>query len=411
MASKEPWRTIKNGSVEVVIYEEASGYRVVWYFAGKRERKFFVKSDAALSFAKKQSVSLGKAMPKNEAQIDAELRHFRELQERLGDTPLHVAVDFFLLNNRRQQLAPAKAETLLDEWKAQLKEDELSPGYIAAVTSYLGPYVEENPGPIHLHSSTDINRWSRARTDSEHSRWHFAAYLKTFFNWARDAKKALPMGSTEADLVVAQKPKPTVIEIYTPEEGRILLTYAADKHERGLIALGGFAGIRNSEITGERTSHGPLLASDIHFKDNAVRVTQKAQQHSIDRYAPLLPNAAAWLAEFRGTTGPIIKCGMASVVIQAIIARARAKGEEITFKRNGLRRSYISYRTAITRDVPRVADECNTSAQKIRSNYRKPGLEKPAHDWFEIMPSILPALSCPLPSIDGATSEAPTVES
>ena len=387
---RAPWRVIKNGSVEVVIYKEAAGHRVAWYFAGQRGRKFFVVSDEAVSFAKKQAASLGDAQPKNGAEIDEELRYHRQLVERMGGTPLQVAVDFWLQHHARDKIIPTKLRDLFTAFLRQLREDKKSPGYIDAFGKYVRPYIADFPGLIHEQGAAQIDAWMRRRSPSLHSRKHFLNYLKTLFNWARDVKKALPKGDTEADMVKTPEPKPGAIEIYTPEEMRLLLAFAKNDGEIALLALGGFAGLRNSEITGENTDHAPLQIEHILFEEAAVRVVQKVQRKAVERYAPLLPNALTWLEPLRSQTGPVVSFNRAHRVIAEIVTRTNKahaddpKWEPLKVKRNGLRRSHISYRTAILRDVPRVADECNTSPEKIRANYRRPGLEKVAHLWYAI---------------------------
>lgn len=367
---RAPWRVIKNGSVEVVIYKEAAGYRVAWYFAGQRGRKFKVNAEEAVSFATKQAASLGAAQPKNVAEVDAELRYHRQLVERMGGTPLQVAVDFWLQHHARDKIAPAKLRDLFTAFHRQLREDEKSPGYIDAFAKYVRPYVTEFPGLIHEQAATQIDAWMRRRSPSLHSRKHFLNYLKTLFNWARDVKKALPKGETEADMVKTPEPKPGAIEIYTPDEMRLLLAFAKNNEEIALLALGGFAGLRNSEITGEHTDHGPLRIEHILFDNAAVRVVQKVQRKSVERYAPLLPNALSWLEPLRGKTGPVVSIKRAHRSIAEIVARvnkahaAEPKWEPMRVKRNGLRRSHISYHAEITRDVARVADECKTPPPK-----------------------------------------------
>jgi hypothetical protein len=65
-------------------------------------------------------------------------------------------------------------------------------------------------------------------------------------------------------------------------------------------------------------------------------------------------------------------------------AAARAK---VKWRRNGFRHSYISYRVAITKDIPATALECGNSPQIIFSNYRALATEAEAKAWFAILPT------------------------
>ncbi|MGB8169112.1 MAG: hypothetical protein WCF18_16565 [Chthoniobacteraceae bacterium] len=134
-----------------------------------------------------------------------------------------------------------------------------------------------------------------------------------------------------------------------------------------------------------RTAHDALRCEDLLFDEGSVHVIQKMQHETVDRYAPLLPNAASHLRHLKGKTGPVWNTTTTPHhVFGRLLARIREAGHEVRRLRNGFRRSYISYRAAITRDVAKVADECNTSPDKIRKNYRRPGLESVAHAWFAL---------------------------
>ena len=60
----------------------------------------------------------------------------------------------------------------------------------------------------------------------------------------------------------------------------------------------------------------------------------------------------------------------------------------MTWKRNGLRHSYISYRVAQTQNVAQTALEAGNTPKIIFSNYRE--LVKPADavKWFGIEPEV-----------------------
>lgn len=130
---KEPWRTIKNGSVEVVIYEEKAGYRAAWYFAGSRERKFFTESAEAVEFAKEKAFSPAHGGAATETEDEAKLKYIRHLEQRMGDTPVHVAVDEFLWRKDKAKMDPQKTGVLLTAFLARLGEDKKSPSYIKTV--------------------------------------------------------------------------------------------------------------------------------------------------------------------------------------------------------------------------------------------------------------------------------------
>src|SRR6185437_9723191 len=126
-----------------------------------------------------------------------------------------------------------------------------------------------------------------------------------------------------------------VIEIYTPEEIKLLLQYA-DPQLAPFIAIGAFAGLRSSEI--ER-----LDWADVRFDSNCI-VVQKGKvkkRGKSRRMAPLLPNLKKLLKPFAKESGKVWPHCHAYIYELMRDAVASAK---ITLKENALRHSFISYR-------------------------------------------------------------------
>jgi len=65
-----------------------------------------------------------------------------------------------------------------------------------------------------------------------------------------------------------------------------------------------------------------------------------------------------------------------------------AEAAEVEWKHNGLRHSYVSYRTAETQDIPRVSYEAGNSPRVIERNYLKRVVPAEAQRWFSINPPI-----------------------
>jgi hypothetical protein len=60
--------------------------------------------------------------------------------------------------------------------------------------------------------------------------------------------------------------------------------------------------------------------------------------------------------------------------------------EDLTWAKNGLRHSFISYRLAILYDTARVALEAGNSPEVIFESYRELVMPEAATAWFEIKP-------------------------
>lgn len=386
MSKKAPWKELREGALEIKIYKLTDGYQAAWYESGHRKRKFKAKAGDIESFAKATLAALARGTACQTPDSAKDLNYLRQLQAQMGEVPVHFAVNFYLQNNRTKKVIDARTADLLPQFKASLVEHGRSPNYTGEMDQYLTPFAQAFPDTIREITTDQVDQYMTRLSQSLNSRKHFLAACITFFRWARDVKKALPTGPTEPEVVTKPEPKPLPIKIYTPAQMALFLRYAQGD-EIPLVVLGGFSGLRVSEITGERTAHGPLQCEDILFDEDAVRVTQKVQVDSVNRYAPLLPAAAAHLRHLRGKTGPVWNTTITPFhVLSGLLARIRSAGHELPRLRNGFRRSYISYRTADTNDVAKVADECNTSPEKIRKNYRRPGLKSVAHAWFALRP-------------------------
>jgi hypothetical protein len=62
----------------------------------------------------------------------------------------------------------------------------------------------------------------------------------------------------------------------------------------------------------------------------------------------------------------------------------------VTWKKNALRHSFISYRVAESKDVSATSLEAGNSPKIIFQNYRELVTEKEAKEWFGIVPAKQP---------------------
>lgn len=205
------------------------------------------------------------------------------------------------------------------------------------------------------------------------SRNHYRASLSAFFTYAAAPARGWiernPLADLEPEKVNTGEP-----EAYTPEDAATLMQTALD-HKPVLVpvlVLGLFAGLRVSEAIG--TDLGKLLAEAGEF-----RTTGKTGP----RMAPFTETAAAWMAAQPRRKGKAWTQSPRALVdaIQELFTLAKVK--QIA---NGARHSFITYRTAETRDVARVADECGNSVSTIKNHYRQLVTAEAAQRFFAIRP-------------------------
>jgi integrase len=165
--------------------------------------------------------------------------------------------------------------------------------------------------------------------------------------------------------------KPGKILIYTVDEIAGLLS-KADKRLVPYLAIGALAGLRQAEIM-------RLDWSEV--GEDFIEVTAEKAKTRVRRLVPVKPNLEAWIKDARKKSGPV--CSFGNVVNQLM---KLSKAAKVTWKKNALRHSYISYRVAECSDVARVAEESGNSAAIIRSNYLERVKPAQAAEWFAIKP-------------------------
>jgi integrase len=206
------------------------------------------------------------------------------------------------------------------------------------------------------------------------SRNHYRANLHAFFEFAAAPSRRWvdrnPVAELEKEVVEDDEP-----QAYAPDTVAALMQAALD-HKPDLLpvlALGMFCGLRVSEAL--EIDLGTIDHDEDEFR---VRVSKTGP-----RMAPLTEAAKAWLAAQPPRRGKAWEKSPRMLVdgMQELFAIAGV--EPIA---NGARHSFISYRTAETRDVAKVADECGNSMQTIKAHYRQLVTANAAKKFFGLRP-------------------------
>ena len=208
------------------------------------------------------------------------------------------------------------------------------------------------------------------------SRNHYRANLPAFFEFAAAPSRRWvdrnPVAELEKEVVEEDEP-----QAYTPNAVAALMQAALD-HKPDLLpvlTLWMFCGLRVSEAL--EIDLGAIDHDEDEFR---VRVSKTGP-----RMAPLTEAAKAWLNAQPRRKGKAWTQSPRMLVdgMQELFTLAGV--EPIA---NGARHSFISYRTAETRDVAKVADECGNSMQTIRNHYRQLVTANAAKKFFAIRPLV-----------------------
>ncbi len=163
------------------------------------------------------------------------------------------------------------------------------------------------------------------------------------------------------------------IEVFAPADFAKLLT-AADEVILPYFVLGGFCGLRTAEIM-------RLNWEDIRWPESSIIIGAAIAKTRTRRLAPLTDTAAAWLAGWKAKAGRVLPIKQPEHRVKDI-----CKAAGVTWKHNGLRHSFITYRLATIKDAVRTAFEAGNSPQVIRSNYDAVATEGEGKLWFSVVP-------------------------
>jgi len=424
-----------NGSVCVKIYPTRwrdkkrrklyHAYTLAWHDAGKRFRQKFSDLEVARREAQRIAgdIANGRTARLQFSQADvASLLRCRELLHKIGDPALELVVSAYVESAQTLLDAgigrpPGPAE--LARFFLKHQPPDLVPRNIPdVVTEYLAKKVTNKRGLAisskwkrirdkmlerfatafkdrtfsSLVSERELDDWLDSLRDRKTTRLGLRArrnYLDAIKSVATFAKLRgyLAKDWTVLDSVSDPEPPAARINLYTPDELVRLLnkaeSYPAGRKLVPFIAITAFAGVRHGEMNEEKVEH--LDWADLDFDGKEILLGEDVTKTGAARTADMPDNLMAWLLPYRKRSGKI--CDLANT--SNALCRLRVKAGITGSKRNALRKSFGTYKSALTRNPEAVADMMGNSPQVIRANYRRiqNRLLPDAERWFSIMPT------------------------
>ena len=391
---------ISNGHDTVKIYTGASRgrayYQISFYRAGRRERRTFSDKNAAKQEAK---VILGQLASQGEATEEAitttDIESLVAARAALDGLPLplHLAVEGFA-GAIRQLGTPADPVAALHRaaafyikhhpvgslwvplaemtrfYRESRERIGVSKAWIAGIKSAMKGLLMRFPGDeCDLPSGQDVARWLDDKYQSPVTKNSALKTLKAFAAWS--VKERLVGSETITGVEFWKKPT-GAIEIYTPEELRIILSRVPEV-AIPFVVIGAFAGLRAAEVS-------RLDWSEVNLERGFIMVAASKAKTAARRLVPISENLKAWLQPRAMESGAVVPLSV-SRINQILSER------DLPRKRNALRHSYISYRLAVVHDTPRVALECGNSPAIIFKHYRELVAPEAAKAWFDVAPN------------------------
>ena len=378
------YRTCNKGYVSfTVVHYDADGTRRLQSFADyRRARQAAVDTASKLSEGKPDMLVLAgqellvyrraiQALEPVGASLDTAAVRFAELMQRnnggLGNNlaapqqAVGEPVKLKLVGEVLKDLLAAKAE----KGRSHL--------YLTDLRVRLTRFAEAMARPLSEVAAADIDGFLRSLELSARSQNNFRAAIGTIFRFGQTRGYVSREHPCVSNVEKVSHTAPE-IQVFTPDEIQKLLGKAKFKLVPAL-ALGAFAGIRSEEIK-------RLDWSDIKLKQGHIEIKSAKSKTKIRRLISIPKNLRAWLLPFASETGPVTP--FANLALQ--FAKL-GKLAGVKWRKNGLRHSFISYRVAQIRDVPRVALEAGNSPAVVSRNYLKHVTRVEASRWFGIMPN------------------------
>lgn len=246
--------------------------------------------------------------------------------------------------------------------------------------------IEEAWGARFVDSITteEIELWWRRLPGCLRNRNNYLSALTTFLNQAK-AWEYLPhdriVASARVRRVRARGREPGIL---LPDQIATIL-----RHIRPdmipYIALGAFAGLRPSEISGIAGERSGILWSDVDISSGHIRIRRDvAGKTARPRVIDLHPTLAEWLT-------PFVAAGKTPVTFRnaaRILTGENIAGQWVVpWPQDGVRHSFASYYYALTRDLAATAHQSGNSESIILSHYNNPRSKEEADHWFSLTPA------------------------
>lgn len=427
--------SIRNGDVEAKIYRTPTKVRgasydtftLCWHLNGKRHRRRFSDLQAAqnqgerivrekaqgsiavsaLSAAERVALETAMAeLAKAEGTGTATIRRLIDLVTDYSQARKHLpqgasltdAAKFFAdrhpANMPRMSIAAVVTEFIADRKSAGCSAIHLRDLQIRLAQQFAGAFtipLLALTAPMVQAFVYGLKNARSGEPSSNRSKENMLRCIVSLANFARRMKYIPAELAMEISEIPAPKKQPVSIGIYNAEEIATLLA-AVDSEVIPALAIAAFAGLRISEVA-------RLDWREIRLAERLIVVGADKAKTAARRLVPISDNLAAWITPHARSFGPVNPChedpeDVGNALVDRIErAASRAK---VRWQRNGFRHSYITYRTAVLKDVPAVALECGNSPAIIFSNYRALASEAEGKAWFQVIPSDRPGNLIPM---------------
>ena len=289
---------------------------------------------------------------------------------------LSDAVTFFVDHLERVRRCKITVAQLADEVLETKRKDGRSTRYLGMLRLYFKKFCQDFGNRLIADITVEeLDTWLRGLPGSPKTRADYRANIGVLFGHAAGRRMLdfNPVAFTAKPKLIDKAP-----EIFKVDELRALLETARSQSPDVLpmLAVGGFAGLRDAEI--KRLDWGEVDLARGH-----IEVTAAKAKSARRRIVPIQANLMAWLRPYSGMKGRLAPVGARKKLV-----RVRKSAGLLKWPHNGLRHSFASYRLAAIHDAPRVSAELgHTSPHMLYSTYRELVLPQEAERYWKLTPA------------------------
>lgn len=300
---------------------------------------------------------------------------------RVPEASLEVAVHFYAKHHAAMSTARRFTE-IMDAFNESKKLDGTHSRHRKDLKNRLKVFAPEIRCPLALLTAENIiailDRFQRKLEWSNRTRNHYRAALSNLVNFAR-GKQWLPRDWREMEFVPKVQEQDGAVVIYTPAQAAAVIQ-ATPPEMLPYNTLIFFSGLRPSEVTGTKKDNRPPADwRNLHLATGEIYISEGKVRTAGNRIAHLPPNAAALLTPHAREHGPVVPAQSIRRRLAAICAKAG-----VQWLQDAARRSYVSYRYAITKNLNHVSQETGTSVATLRRKYLRPVPHADALEYFQI---------------------------
>lgn len=289
----------------------------------------------------------------------------------IGDVPMEEVVKHYA---QTHNLLPSiTLEKVCTGYLSVKANSGISARYRQTLQHHLNRFSKQfGPRNISSISVGDIGNYLSAIVDLR-TRFNHRASLQGLFKWAKGQNYVHKSNVEDTEL---PKFKIKTPKLFSSDELKKLAS-VADERSMPLLIAAAYAGIRMSEI--ER-----LRWSDINWDERAFVLGPEITKTNRGRVA-YFPQCVEEKLRNLAVLARLRECKkfLQDTCVEHIVKLTRTSGVE--WKKNGLRKTYISCRIAQTRNAAEVAEQCGNSSTVIQQNYKGLVTKSEAEAWFSIL--------------------------